>query len=133
MTETFKVQKSDADWRAELTPELYRIARDHGTERPWSHLYNAEKRDGTYFCAACGAALFPAETKFESGSGWPSFFKPLDGAVGETVDKSHGMVRTEAHCASCGAPLGHVFPDGPNPTGERFCMNGTALKFEPKA
>ena len=133
MTETFKVQKSDADWRAELTPELYRIAREHGTERPWSHLYNAEKRDGTYFCAACGAALFPAETKFESGSGWPSFFKPLDGAVGETVDKSLGMVRTEAHCASCGAHLGHVFPDGPNPTGERFCMNGTALKFEPKA
>lgn len=133
MTETFKVQKSDADWRAELTPELYRIAREHGTERPWSHLYNAEKRDGTYFCAACGAALFPAETKFESGSGWPSFFKPLDGAVGETTDKSHGMVRTEAHCASCGAHLGHVFPDGPNPTGERFCMNGTALKFEPKA
>ena len=133
MTETFKVQKSDADWRAELTPELYRIAREHGTERPWSHLYNAEKRDGTYFCAACGAALFPAETKFESGSGWPSFFKPLDGAVGETVDKSLGMVRTEAHCASCGAHLGHVFPDGPNPTGARFCMNGTALKFEPKA
>ena len=133
MTETFKVQKSDADWRAELTPELYRIAREHGTERPWSHLYNAEKRDGTYYCAACGAALFPAETKFESGSGWPSFFKPLDGAVAETVDKSLGMVRTEAHCASCGAHLGHVFPDGPNPTGERFCMNGTALKFEPKA
>ena len=133
MTETFKVQKSDADWRAELTPELYRIAREHGTERPWSHLYNAEKRDGTYYCAACGAGLFPAETKFESGSGWPSFFKPLDGAVGETVDKSLGMVRTEAHCASCGAHLGHVFPDGPNPTGARFCMNGTALKFEPKA
>ena len=133
MTETFKVQKSDADWRAELTPELYRIAREHGTERPWSHLYNAEKRDGTYYCAACGAALFPAETKFESGSGWPSFFKPLDGAVAETVDKSLGMVRTEAHCASCGAHLGHVFPDGPNPTGERFCMNGTALKFEPNA
>ena len=134
MTETFKVQKSDADWRAELTPELYRIAREHGTERPWSHLYNAEKRDGTYFCAACGAALFPAETKFESGSGWPSFFKPIsDDAVGETPDKSLFMTRTEAHCASCGAHLGHVFPDGPNPTGERFCMNGTALKFEPKA
>ena len=133
MTETFKVQKSDADWRAELTPELYRIAREHGTERPWSHLYNAEKRDGTSYCAACGAALFPADTKFESGSGWPSFFKPLDGAVGETVDKSLGMARTEAHCASCGAHLGHVFPDGPNPTGARFCMNGTALKFEPKA
>lgn len=133
MTETFKVAKSDAEWRAELTPELYRIAREHGTERAWSHLYNTEKRDGTYYCAACNAPLFPANTKYESGSGWPSFFKPLDGAVGETVDKSHGMVRTEAHCASCGAHLGHVFPDGPNPTGERYCMNGTALKFEPKA
>lgn len=133
MSETFKVQKSDEEWRASLTPELYRVARQHGTEPAWSHLYNTEKRDGVYHCATCGAALFTADTKYESGSGWPSFFKPLDGAVGESVDKSHGMVRVEAHCANCGSHLGHVFPDGPNPTGQRYCMNGTSLQFEPKA
>jgi len=133
MSETFKVQKSDDEWRATLTPELYRVARQHGTEPAWSHLYNTEKRDGVYHCATCGAALFTADTKYESGSGWPSFFKPLDGAVGESVDKSHGMVRVEAHCANCGSHLGHVFPDGPNPTGQRYCMNGTSLQFEPKA
>ena len=132
MIEKLKVEKSEAEWRSLLSPDLYRIAREHGTERAWSHLYNAEKRDGTYYCAACNAPLFTADTKFESGSGWPSFFKPLDGAVGETIDKSHGMVRVEAHCASCGAHLGHVYPDGPNPTGQRYCMNGTSLQFEPK-
>jgi peptide-methionine (R)-S-oxide reductase len=132
MTETFKVQKSDADWRAALTPEQYRVTREHGTERPWSHLYNTEKRDGVYHCVACGVPLFSADTKFESGSGWPSFFKPLEGAVGESTDRSHGMERTEAHCANCGAHLGHVFPDGPEPTGQRYCMNGTSLNFEAK-
>lgn len=129
----FKVQKTDDEWRAALTPEVYRVARQHGTEPAWSHLYNTEKRDGIYHCASCGAELFAADTKYESGSGWPSFFKPLDGAVGQTIDKSHGMVRVEAHCANCGAHLGHIFPDGPNPTGERYCMNGTSLQFEPKA
>lgn len=132
MIEKLKVEKSEAEWRSLLSPELYRIAREHGTERAWSHLYNAEKRDGTYYCAACNAPLFTADTKYESGSGWPSFFKPLEGAVGETIDRSHGMVRVEAHCASCGAHLGHIFPDGPNPTGQRYCMNGTSLQFEPK-
>ena len=132
MAETYKVYKTDAEWRAELTPEQYRVTREHGTERPWSHLYNTEKRDGIYHCVACGVPLFSAETKYESGSGWPSFFAPLPDAIGETTDHSHGMVRVEAHCASCGAHLGHVFPDGPQPTGQRYCMNGTALKFEPQ-
>ena len=133
MSETFKVQKSDEEGRATLTPELYRVAREHGTERPWSHIYNAEKRDGIYHCASCGAELFTADTKYESGSGWPSFFKAIEGSVAQTIDKSHGMVRVEAHCANCGAHLGHIFPDGPNPTGDRYCMNGTSLQFEPKA
>jgi peptide-methionine (R)-S-oxide reductase len=133
MTDQPKVQKSEAEWRKELTPEQFHVTREHGTERPWSHLYNAEKRDGVYHCVACGTPLFTAEAKFESGSGWPSFFKPIsDEAVGETTDMSHGMKRVEAHCANCGAHLGHVFPDGPNPTGLRYCMNGTSLKFEPK-
>lgn len=133
MTDQPRVQKSEAEWREQLTPEQYRVTREHGTERPWSHLYNTEKRDGTYHCVACGTPLFTAETKFESGSGWPSFFKPIsDEAVGESTDFSHGMKRVEAHCANCGAHLGHVFPDGPNPTGLRYCMNGTSLKFEPK-
>lgn len=133
MTEQPKVTKSEAEWRAQLTPEQYHVTREHGTERPWSHLYNTEKRDGVYHCVACGAPLFTADTKFESGSGWPSFFKPIsDEAVGETVDKSLFMTRTEVHCNTCGAHLGHVFPDGPNPTGLRYCMNGTSLNFEPK-
>ena len=133
MTDQFKVQKSDAQWRKELTPEQYRVTREHGTERAWTHLYNTEKRAGVYRCVACGQALFTADTKFDSGSGWPSFFAPISKeAVGETVDSTLGMVRTEAHCANCGAHLGHVFPDGPNPTGLRYCMNGTSLEFEPK-
>ena len=134
MNEQFKVQKSDEDWRKELTPEQYRVTREHGTERAWSHLYNTEKRAGVYHCVACGTALFDASTKYESGSGWPSFFAPIDeAAVAEQRDTTHGMVRIEVHCANCGAHLGHVFPDGPEPTGLRYCMNGTALNFEPKA
>ena len=134
MTDQPKIQKSEAEWRRQLTPEQYHVTREHGTERPWSHLYNAEKRDGTYHCVACGVPLFTADAKFESGSGWPSFFRPIsEAAVGESTDFSHGMKRVEAHCANCGAHLGHVFPDGPNPTGLRYCMNGTALNFEPKA
>lgn len=132
MTDDLKVQKTDAEWRAELTPEQYQVMRQQGTERAWSHAYNTEKRDGLYHCAACGAALFEAKTKYESGSGWPSFFAPIEGAVGETIDRSHGMVRVEAHCNACGAHLGHVFPDGPQPTGQRYCMNGTSLDFEAK-
>jgi peptide-methionine (R)-S-oxide reductase len=133
MTAEAKIQKSNAEWREQLTPEQFRVTREHGTERPWSHLYNTEKRDGIYHCINCGEPLFGADAKFESGSGWPSFFKPIsEGAIGETNDKSLFMTRTEVHCANCGAHLGHVFPDGPNPTGLRYCMNGTALDFEPK-
>ena len=133
MAEEFKVTKPDEEWRQQLTPDQYRVTRQHGTEAPWSHLYNTEKRNGTYHCVACGEALFDAETKFESGSGWPSFFAPIkDDAVGESTDRSGFMTRTEVHCANCGAHLGHVFPDGPNPTGLRYCMNGTALDFEPR-
>lgn len=134
MTDQPKIEKSDAEWRSQLTPEQYRVTREHGTERAWSHLYNTEKRDGIYHCVACSAPLFSADTKYESGSGWPSFFQPIsEDAVGTNTDSSHGMTRTEVHCARCGSHLGHVFPDGPNPTGLRYCMNGTALDFEPKA
>jgi peptide-methionine (R)-S-oxide reductase len=127
-----KVHKTNEEWRKELTPEQYHITREHGTERPWSHVYNTEKRDGMYYCVGCGAPLFSADTKFESGSGWPSFFAPIKGeAVGETTDRSLFATRTEVHCANCGAHLGHVFPDGPKPTGQRYCMNGCALDFKP--
>lgn len=133
MAEQFKVQKSEAEWRAELTPEQYHVTREHGTERAFTHPLNVEKRDGVYHCVACGAPLFSADTKYESGSGWPSFYKPIsEDAIGESVDKSLFATRTEIHCNTCGAHLGHVFPDGPQPTGLRYCMNGTALEFEPK-
>jgi peptide-methionine (R)-S-oxide reductase len=115
-----------------LSPEQYKVLRDHGTERAFTSPLNAEKRQGTFVCAGCGQPLFASDTKFESGTGWPSFFKPLDGAVGTTTDRSWFMVRTEVHCSRCGGHLGHVFPDGPRPTGERYCMNGVAMKFEPK-
>jgi peptide-methionine (R)-S-oxide reductase len=125
------VKKSDAEWKAELPPEQYQVLRCHGTERAGTSPLNHEKRDGMFYCAGCGHPLFSSETKYESGSGWPSFYKPLEAAVATTVDGSHGMVRTEVTCANCGGHLGHVFPDGPRPTGERYCMNGVALKFEP--
>jgi peptide-methionine (R)-S-oxide reductase len=130
--EQFPVQKSDDEWRRELTPEQYRILREQGTERAGTSPLNAEKRDGTFRCAACGEPLFDSTTKYESGSGWPSFYKPLPGAVATSEDDSHHMRRTEVHCAKCGGHLGHVFPDGPRPTGERYCMNGVSLKFDPK-
>jgi peptide-methionine (R)-S-oxide reductase len=127
-----KVEKTDAEWRAELTPEQYAVTRQHATERPGTGPYLHEKRAGLYACVACGAPLFRSETKYESGSGWPSFFAAVeDGAVDEVTDRSHGMVRTEIVCASCEAHLGHLFPDGPNPTGLRYCTNGTALKLKP--
>ncbi|MBB2177107.1 peptide-methionine (R)-S-oxide reductase MsrB [Gluconacetobacter johannae] len=116
---------------AVLTPEQVRVMREHGTERPGSSPLNDEKRAGLYRCAACGTPLFRSETKYESGSGWPSYFDALPGAVETTVDTSHGMVRVEVHCASCKGHLGHVFPDGPRPTGQRYCMNGVALDFVP--
>ena len=131
-TEAFPLQRSEEDWRRALSPEAFRVLREHGTERAGTSPLNAEKRAGTFVCAGCDTPLFDAATKFESGTGWPSFFAPLDGAVGTTTDRSFFMVRTEVHCARCGGHLGHVFPDGPPPTGQRFCMNGVAMRFTPK-
>jgi len=129
--EQFPLEKSDADWRRELTPEAYRVLRKHGTERAGTSPLDHEARAGTFSCAACGQPLFASDTKFDSGTGWPSFFKPLPGAVGRREDRSLFTRRTEVHCSRCGGHLGHVFPDGPEPTGERYCMNGVALRFEP--
>ena len=126
------VRKSDDEWRASLTAAQYRVLRERGTEPAWSHRYNTEHRDGQYVCAGCGAPLFSAEAKFDSGSGWPSYSAAIDGAVGTTVDRSHGMVRTEIHCRRCGGHLGHLFDDGPGPTGLRHCTNGTSLRFVPQ-
>ena len=131
-TETFAVQKSDEEWRKELDAMQYQVLRKHATERAGTSPLNFEKRRGEFHCAGCGAPLFDSSTKYESGSGWPSFWQPKDGAVGTTTDRSFFMTRTEVHCAKCGGHLGHVFPDGPQPTGERYCMNGAALKFEEK-
>ncbi len=131
--ETFPFQLTDAEWRARLTPEQYRILRGHGTERAGSCALNYEKRAGTFSCAGCGQKLFKSGKKFESGTGWPSFDQPLEGAVGTTEDFSFGMHRTEVHCSNCGGHLGHVFPDGPPPTGLRYCINGEAMVFEPEA
>jgi len=128
MTDT----KAENDWKDALTPEQYRVLRQHGTERAGSSPLNHEKRNGRYFCAGCGAELFESRTKYDSGSGWPSFYAPREGAVATTLDTSHGMRREEVHCAKCGGHLGHVFPDGPQPTGLRYCMNGAALKFAPE-
>ena len=129
----FDVVKSDEEWRKILTPEQYQVLLGHGTERPGSCALLKEHRAGTFSCVACGQKLFVADRKFESGTGWPSFFAPLEGAVGSTVDDSLFMRRTEVHCSRCGGHLGHVFDDGPPPTGLRYCINGVALKFEPAA
>jgi len=130
-SEQFPVQKSDEEWRRVLTPQQYAVLRDHATEAPGSCALLAEHRPGTFSCAGCGERLFQAGRKFESGTGWPSFFAPLDGAIATTVDRSYGMARTEVHCSRCGGHLGHVFEDGPPPTGLRYCINGVALSFEP--
>jgi len=127
---SFHVRTTEAEWRQSLSPEAFRVLREHDTERPGTSPLNNEKRPGRFLCAGCGHALFDSATKYESGSGWPSFFAPVDGAIGSKVDKSFFMVRTEIHCASCGGHLGHVFPDGPEPTGLRYCMNGAALSFQ---
>lgn len=127
----YPVQKSEAEWKAELSPAAFRVLREHGTERAGTSPLNAEKRHGVFACAGCGHPLFDSQTKFESGTGWPSFWAPKDGAVGTTTDRSFFMVRTEVHCANCGGHLGHVFPDGPPPTGQRYCMNGVAMRFDP--
>ncbi|MBP1183467.1 peptide-methionine (R)-S-oxide reductase MsrB [Methylobacterium sp. PvR107] len=128
---TARATRSDAAWRAALTPEKYRVLRAHGTERAGTSGLRAEKRPGTFTCAGCGQPLFEQETKFESGTGWPSFFAPIAGAVATSVDHSYWMVRTEVHCARCRGHLCHVFEDGHAPTGLRYCMNGIAMPFEP--
>ncbi|MDB5599301.1 MAG: methionine-R-sulfoxide reductase [Xanthobacteraceae bacterium] len=127
----FEVTRTDAEWRQMLTPEQYAVMRGHGTERPGSCALNFEKRAGTFSCAGCDQPLFISKTKFESGTGWPSFNDPVPDSTENTVDRSHGMTRTEVHCARCGSHLGHVFDDGPPPTHLRYCINGVAMNFEP--
>jgi peptide-methionine (R)-S-oxide reductase len=131
--EPFPVGMSDAAWRQRLDPQAYRVLRRAGTERPYSSPLNREHRPGRFACAGCGAALFSSDTKFDSHTGWPSFFRPIPAAVGESRDWTLGIPRTEVHCATCGGHLGHVFADGPRPTGLRYCMNGAAMRFEPGA
>jgi peptide-methionine (R)-S-oxide reductase len=123
--------KNEEQWRETLTPEQFQVLRQHGTERRGTSPLNKEKREGTFLCAGCGQPLFSSDTKYESGTGWPSFWRAKEQAVGTTVDQSYGMRRVEVHCSRCGGHLGHVIPDGPEPTGMRYCMNGVALEFEP--
>lgn len=130
---TAKLAKSDADWRKQLTPEQYHVTREHGTERAFSHPYWQEKSEGMYKCVCCGAPLFCSDTKYNSGTGWPSFYAPAgNGALSEHEDRKFLMRRTEVRCANCEAHLGHVFPDGPKPTGQRYCINGCALELDTK-
>jgi peptide-methionine (R)-S-oxide reductase len=127
----YPVELSEEEWRRKLTPAQFAVLRKHGTERAGTSPLNQEKRSGVFVCAGCGQELFASDTKYESGSGWPSFYAPLEGAVDTTEDRSLFMTRTEVHCTRCGGHLGHVFPDGPQPTGQRYCMNGAAMNFQP--
>ncbi len=129
--QTDATERSEAEWQALLTPDQYKVLRKHGTERAGTNPLNHEKRHGLFRCAGCGTALFSSETKFESGTGWPSFWAPIEGGVETKVDRSWFMTRIEVHCTACKGHLGHVFEDGPAPTGLRFCMNGVAMTFEP--
>jgi peptide-methionine (R)-S-oxide reductase len=131
--ETFRVTKTPEEWKKALTPEQYYVLREHGTERAGTSPLDKIYATGTYACAGCELSLFASETKFDSRTGWPSFYAPLDKAVGTTTDRAFFMTRTEVHCSQCGGHLGHVFDDGPQPTGKRYCMNGVAMKFVPKA
>ncbi len=130
--EQFEVTKSDREWQESLTPEQYRVLRKHGTERAGTSPLDKVYDEGVYKCAGCGQPLFTSETKYNSGTGWPSFYAPIEGAIETSVDRSLFMVRTEVHCSRCGGHLGHVFGDGPRPTGQRYCMNGVSLDFVPK-
>lgn len=130
--ESFSVELTDREWRERLSPLAYAVLRNHATERPWTSPLLEEHRSGTFTCAGCALPLFASDTKFESGTGWPSFYAPLAGAIGESSDFDLGYKRTEVHCSRCGGHLGHVFDDGPAPTGLRYCINGVALAFEPK-
>jgi peptide-methionine (R)-S-oxide reductase len=128
----YEVQKTEQEWKETLTPEAFKVLRKHGTERAGTSPLDKVYDDGTYLCAACGQPLFTSDTKFNSGTGWPSFYQPLEQAISTTVDRTLFMTRTEVHCSRCGGHLGHVFSDGPKPTGQRYCMNGVSLKFVPE-
>ncbi|MEQ1576677.1 MAG: peptide-methionine (R)-S-oxide reductase MsrB [Hyphomicrobium sp.] len=131
-TETFEVTKTDAEWKKELTPEQYAVLRQHGTERSGTSPLDKTYAPGTYHCAACDLPLYSSDSKFDSGTGWPSFYQPIENAIGTSTDWKLIYSRTEVHCRRCGGHLGHVFDDGPKPTGKRYCMNGVAMKFVPK-
>ncbi|UIE39478.1 peptide-methionine (R)-S-oxide reductase MsrB [Leptodesmis sichuanensis] len=130
--EQYEVTKTETEWRETLTPEQFQVLRKHGTERAGTSPLDKNYEEGIYTCAGCGQPLFKSETKFNSGTGWPSFYAPIEGAVATSTDRSLFMTRTEVHCSRCGGHLGHVFPDGPKPTGQRYCMNGVALEFQPE-